>query len=282
VTSILIRSKNEEAYIGEVLSMIFEQCIDSEFEVVVLDSGSTDRTLEIARKFNVNIHEMAPEVFTFGYSLNKGISLTSGEIVCCLSAHCVPINNNWLHELVEPILSGKADATIGRQIPIKGLNPFEELAVASYFPAIRQDGRSPHLSNANCAFSRGLWEETKFDEKILGWEDYLWYLQVRSRYSVLYCPRAAVHHSHPFSFKYTIKRSYGDGKAVRYIREVTDVDLTDGKADSKWDIIKHIYSDLKRNARFLLREGYYRHLLFLPVIKPLVYLAYQKGLREKL
>lgn len=262
--------------------MIFEQLTDSDFEVVVLDSGSTDRTLDIARKFNVKIHEMPPEVFTFGYSLNKGISLTSGEIVCCLSAHCVPVNNNWLKELTVPILSSKAYTTIGRQIPMKGVNPFEELAVTSYFPAVEQDGKSPHLSNANCAFLKSLWEETKFDEKILGWEDYLWYLQIKSRYKVLYCPRAAVYHSHPFSLKYIIGRSYGDGKAVRYIKEKAGVDLTGGKTDSKLSIIKHMYADLKNNARFFLQEGYFRHLLLLPIIKLLLYIAYQKGLRENI
>lgn len=282
MTSILIRSKNEETYIGDVLAMIFEQCVGTTFEVVVLDSGSQDRTLEIVRKFNVKIHEMPPEDFTFGYSLNKGISLTSGEIVCCLSAHCVPIHNRWLHELIEPIRSGVADATIGRQVPLKGLNPLEELAVSSYFPAGRQEGVTPHLSNANCAFIRNLWEENRFDEKILGWEDYLWYLQVKSRYRVLYCPRAAVYHSHPFSLTYTLKRSYGDGRAVRYIREVTGVDLTEGKATSRWAMIKHIYTDLMNNAKYLVQEGYYRHLLLLPIIKPLVYFAYQKGLREHL
>ena len=76
MVSIFIRCKNEEACIGDVLSMIFEQFIDVKFEVIVLDSGSTDQTLEIVKKFNVKLYEIAPEVFTFGYALNKGISLT--------------------------------------------------------------------------------------------------------------------------------------------------------------------------------------------------------------
>lgn len=280
--SILIRCKNEEAYIGDVLSVIFEQFIDIDFEVIVLDSGSTDRTLDITKKFNVKICEMPPEEFTFGYSLNKGISLTSGEIVCCLSAHCVPVSNYWLKELIAPILSGKAHATIGRQIPIKGLNPFEELAVSSYFPSDEESNKLPHLSNANCAFSRDLWEDNKFDENILGWEDYLWYLQIKSRYKIIYCPKASVYHSHPFSIKYIVERAYGDGKALRYIKEKLDIDLTEGKIESRVNMLGHAFSDFMNNARFFLQERYYKHLLFLPIVKPLVYFAYLKGLKEKL
>ena len=277
--SILIRCKNEEKYIGKVLTMIFEQFIDVKFEVVVLDSGSTDSTLDITKKFNVNLYEIPPESFTFGYALNTGISLTSGKIICCLSAHCVPVNNYWLKELVSPILSGEAHSTIGRQIPIKKMNPFEELAVRTYFPSVYPIN-IPHLSNANCAFLKTLWEENKFDEQLLGWEDYLWYLQMKLRYTFVYCPRAAVYHSHPFSLQYMIKRSYGDGKAVRYIREKLGIDLTDGKANSKRSMVKYVLDDLKNHIKFFLGEKYYKHLLLLPLIKPLMYIAYLKGLKE--
>lgn len=279
--SIIIRCKNEDRYIGKVLSMIFEQIIDMKFEVLVFDSGSTDQTLNIARNFNVKIYQIPPETFTFGNSLNKAITLSNGEIICSLSAHCIPVTNYWLKELVEPVLLGKAHATIGRQIPIKALNPFEELAVSSYFPAVLQDNnKSPHLSNANCAFLKAIWHKNKFDENILGWEDYLWYLEMKSQYTFLYCPQAAVYHSHPFSLKYMVKRSYGDGKALIYIRKKLSVDLTGGKANSKTRMVKFIVTDLKNNTQFFLREKYYKYLLLLPIVKPLLYIAYLKGLRE--
>lgn len=279
--SIIIRCKNEEAYIGEVLAMLFEQIIGIDFEVIVLDSGSTDRTLEIVKKFNVRIYEMPPEEFTFGYALNKGISLAQGEIICNLSAHCIPVNNHWLKELVEPILSGEAHAVIGRQIPIRGMNPFEELAVRSLFPAVGLGSNSPHLSNANCAFLKTLWEENKFDEVIMGWEDYLWYLQMKTQYKFLYCPRAAVYHSHPFYLKYMVTRSYGDGKATRYIREKLGIDLTAGKIQSTMGKIRTVVADVRYTAKYLLSEKYYRFLLLLPLIKPVLYIAYLRGLKER-
>src|SRR4030067_158290 len=75
--SILIRAKNEEKYIGKVLDAVFNQTYKN-IEVIVVDSGSTDKTLEIARKYPVNIYEIKPEDFTWGYSLNYGFLRAKG------------------------------------------------------------------------------------------------------------------------------------------------------------------------------------------------------------
>ena len=71
VASIIIRAKNEEALIGEVLTAVYEQTV-RDIEVILVDSGSTDRTLEIARKFPLKIIEIRPEEFTYGRALNIG------------------------------------------------------------------------------------------------------------------------------------------------------------------------------------------------------------------
>ena len=279
--SIIIRCRNEEAFIGKVLSKIFEQSFDKPFEVIVVDSGSTDRTLEIVKNFEVKVLEIPPEVFTFGNALNQGISMAKGGIICCLSAHSIPADNFFLKGLVEPIMSGRAHATIGRQIPIKGMNPYEEFALRKIFPDIQINDKSPHFSNANGAFLRNLWEENKFDEKIIGWEDYLWYLQMNNRYIFLYCPRATVYHSHPFSLKHIMKRAYSDGKAIKSIRALTDIDITQGKADSPGSMIKKAWEDFKGTASYCRDEGYYKHLFLLPMVKPLLYTAFLKGLRSQ-
>jgi hypothetical protein len=101
--SIVIRSKNEERFIGEVLEGLFGQEFGGTFEVIILDSGSRDGTLEIARKFPVAVYSMSPEEFTFGRALNRGAQIAKGDYVVYLSAHCTPVDQEWLIRLLQSI-----------------------------------------------------------------------------------------------------------------------------------------------------------------------------------
>ena len=67
--SVVIRCLNEERYIGRLLDSIFAQSIESS-EIIIVDSGSTDKTIEIASGYNTKILSIKPEDFSFGKSLN--------------------------------------------------------------------------------------------------------------------------------------------------------------------------------------------------------------------
>ena len=214
--------------------------------------------------------------------MNYSIGLAQGEIICCLSAHCLPQNNRWLTELTEPILSGLSEATIGKQIPIKGLNPFEEVALLTLFPVKTPENYSPHLSNANCSFLKKLWEENKFDENIVMWEDFFWQSQLKEKYRFLYRPSAAVYHSHPFNLKYWRRRSYFDGKAAWYIYQQTGFDITCGDVTSRKACLKHFLLTSLVTARYFVRQKHIKMLFLLPIVKPLLFMDYLKGIRERI
>jgi glycosyltransferase involved in cell wall biosynthesis len=78
--SIVIRCYNEEENIGRLLTGIFEQSIN-DIEVIVVDSGSTDRTFSIASSFPVSIHNISPREFSFGRALNVGCTAATGEFI---------------------------------------------------------------------------------------------------------------------------------------------------------------------------------------------------------
>src|SRR3546814_20115392 len=81
LTSIVIRTLNEARYLGELLDGIEQQETGSfRVEVVVIDSGSTDGTLEIAERHGCTITHITREQFSFGRSLNMGCEVASGEI----------------------------------------------------------------------------------------------------------------------------------------------------------------------------------------------------------
>ncbi|MCZ7625571.1 MAG: glycosyltransferase family 2 protein [Candidatus Methylomirabilis sp.] len=199
--SIVIRSRNEARFLGEVLEQLFAQEYDGFFEVIVLDSGSRDGTLEIARRFPVAVYSMSPDEFSFGRALNRGAQIAKGEYIVYLSAHCTPTDRLWLTRLVEPLTGDNGVvATFGRQEPRQGLNPFEEMELNRIFPSDHADGPSVIFSAANCAISREVVVRFPFDESAPGAEDYIWRRLLPESHHVLYVPEASVYHSHPCRF----------------------------------------------------------------------------------
>src|SRR3546814_97063 len=104
LTSIVIRTLNEARYLGELLDGIEQQETGSfRVEVVVIDSGSTDGTLEIAERHGCTFTHITRAQFSFGRPLNMGCEVASGEILVLISGHCAPADRHWLRNLCQPI-----------------------------------------------------------------------------------------------------------------------------------------------------------------------------------
>ena len=73
------------------------------YEIIIVDSGSTDNTLKIALLYDkvkiVKIRKYLP-----GLALNKGIDKAAGDIIVLISAHCIPFDKNWLKFLTRDLL----------------------------------------------------------------------------------------------------------------------------------------------------------------------------------
>jgi glycosyltransferase involved in cell wall biosynthesis len=136
--SILIRAKNEERYIGQTLSALYSQTYRN-FEVLIVDSGSTDRTLEMARKYPVNIYEIRPEDFTWGYALNYGFQRSRGKYVVCLSAHTLPLSDEWLALLISNFCDNNVAAVMSKNLPFPNCNPFDRRGLLKKFNIAKQE-----------------------------------------------------------------------------------------------------------------------------------------------
>jgi len=278
--SIIVRTKNEQADIGILLEKIRSQEVGMPVEVIVVDSGSTDSTVAIAKKYTSGIFPIPAEQFSFGYALNYGIERASGSIIVDISAHCEPTDNFWLRELVAPIANGSAHATFGRQVAIRGRNVFEEVSLNKHFPAQGEiPGRQP-FSNANCAFLKKLWFEQKFDEELSSWEDYLWYFLLKDKYIFRYCAKGAVYHTHFFSLKAIAKRAYIDGRAFKLIKMKYGIDLLGGACPTLKTKAKIFIDDMKNHARLFIQEGHTRYIFLIPVVRFLAYRAYWDGYKS--
>lgn len=217
--SIVIRSYNEEAHIGKLLLGIRLQNLNNEVEVLVVDSGSTDRTVEIAERHGATIVRIAKEDFSFGLALNRGCQAAKGEILVFASAHVYPIRTDWLEKLIEPFQDPKVVLSYGRQVG-NTLTQFSEHQIfKSWFP-VQSISRQPHnfCNNANCAVKKSVWTDNHYNEELTGLEDLAWAKEVRQQgWQISYSAEATVAHVHEETWARIRNRYRREAMALKQI-----------------------------------------------------------------
>lgn len=217
--SIVIRSYNEERHIGRLLEGIVSQEVDFDYETVIVDSGSTDGTLEIAGGFPVKIVHIRPGDFSFGYSLNRGIEAGSGEFMVFISAHCYPENEYWLQNMIRPFENEKVGLVYGKQRGAEITRYSEHQIFRKWFPDTSIPVQTiPFCNNANAAIRKALWEKVKYDESVTGLEDLAWAKRIREMgYRVSYNADAGIIHVHNETYGQICNRYKREAIAYRSI-----------------------------------------------------------------
>ncbi len=218
IASIIIRSHNEERHIGELLSMIMKQDFRS-WEIIVVDSGSTDKTLDIVQQYPVHLIQISSTRFTFGYSLNVGCRSARGQFLIVVSAHAVPVNQSWLANILQPFQNEKVAIVYGRQLP----GPETLLSEArdyslDYGVYSRILLEETECNNTNSAIRRDLWQQFRFNEKLPGLEDKDWAIRTQSAgYYVAYAADAQVYHHHYENYHQIYHRHYREAMTYHKI-----------------------------------------------------------------
>lgn len=218
-TSVIIRTFNEEKHLPGLLEALQEQTY-RDFEIVVVDSGSLDRTRDIAAQFTDKLLRINSHDFTFGYSLNVGIQAASGKYASIVSAHTLPTDTEWLGTLVEPLRDARTAMSYGRQLGWTSSRLSEVRDLDRTFGSRPKVLRPPHYfaHNANSAIQKELWDQRPFDESLPGLEDIDWAKYWMQRgYQVVYDPEAALYHIHEEHWRQIRRRYHREAIAARYI-----------------------------------------------------------------
>jgi len=218
--SIIIRCLNEDKHIGRLLAGIMEQT-HKDVEIIVVDSGSRDATISIAKQFPTKIVEIKPEDFSFGYALNVGCQAATGDLLLFASAHVYPIYNDWLELMAQPFENVKVALAYGKQRGDHRNKYSEHQVFAKWFPdESNSNQKHPFCNNANCIIRRNLWRKFPYDETLTGLEDLAWAKNILTQgYQLAYQGDATIIHVHEETWANVFNRYRREAIAMRLIRK---------------------------------------------------------------
>ncbi len=217
-TLIIIRTKNEDRWLKATLEKIFSQRY-KKFSVAIVDNYSSDRTLEIAKRYNVKIFKI--KKFLPGKAINIPLKKIKSKFVVCLSAHCIPTDKNWLINLLKPFKNKKVAAVYGKQLPMFNSDSqnYRDLKIV-FGNDKRIQKKDYFFHNANSAVRSSLLKKYPFSDKATNIEDRLWAKQIldlNEDFYIIYEPKAAVFHHHGLHQSNNKKRLEGVIKIMKNI-----------------------------------------------------------------
>jgi rhamnosyltransferase len=232
--SVVILTLNAGPEFEELLEKLSTQEGDFEREVIVIDSGSEDGTVKLARRYEAKVHQIPKSEFNHGVTRDLGISLSSGEYVALIVQDAVPLDERWLVTMVEDLERDERVAGVyGRQIPRPEAGILTRVLVNSLATAglerreqfvdspgqyrgmpPKKRRRLANFDNVSSSLRRTVWEELPFENANFG-EDIRWGKKVvEAGYKIVYEPRSAVFHSHERGAMYNLRRYYVDQRVL--------------------------------------------------------------------
>lgn len=218
--SLVIPVLNAVDYLPQLLPAVLGQEGVAVQEILLVDSGSSDGTPDMARNFE-RTRVLPIDRFSHGRARNLGVSEAQGEVVAFLSQDALPLGKDWLRALVKPLSKEGVAASFSRQLPRADANPMERFFLQTHFPngddlAMRKTaGETPafqrevFLSNVSSAMPREILQRFPFDEEIIMSEDQQFARDViEAGLAVVYTPKSLVYHSHNYTLKTVFQRYF--------------------------------------------------------------------------
>lgn len=233
--SVIIPAKNAGEPFERVINAVIEQETGWPFEILVIDSGSTDGTVEYCRGLTgVRLHQIRPDEFGHGRTRNLGAQLTTGDFIVFITHDALPVDNSWLRNLVAaaeqaPDVAG----AFGRHLPYPEADTFLQRDLGLHFdnflnwPAVfrlddperyrKDEGYRQvlhYFSDNNACVRRSVWESIPYPNVEFA-EDQIWAKAViEAGYGKAYADNARVYHSHNYGVIELMRRSFDESNAL--------------------------------------------------------------------
>jgi rhamnosyltransferase len=214
--SILLVTKNGHRYLSEVLENIGQQRGRLQIhEIIAVDSGSRDRTLEVLERFGVRILQIPPQEFAHGKTRNMAAAQAQGDYLVFLTQDATPAHPQWLENLLAPLqTSATVAGAYSRHLPRPDCHPMEWRRIVQFELSgraesclntavgnpdyVQNPGVYSFFSNVSSVMRRQVWEKFPLPDVEFG-EDQLWARRVlEAGYQTAYCADSLVYHSHSY------------------------------------------------------------------------------------
>jgi rhamnosyltransferase len=250
-TALVIPTLNGGEIFQRVIYALLTQALRPEI-FLIIDSGSTDNTVDVAMAAGAIIHKIRKENFNHGGTRNIAVNLVDADIYVFMTQDALPANPHTLKNLLKPFsIFPEVGVVYARQLPRGGAGPIEAFSRSFTYPAASQlkkisdkshlGIKTVHCSNACAAYLRkALVSAGGFPDNVIMCEDVYGAAKImEAGYDIYYQAEALVYHSHNYSVLQEFKRFFDLG--VFY------------ESREQW-IIKAFGGAKKQGARFFL-EG---------------------------
>jgi len=221
--SIIVPTYNASMNIVPLLEKIREQTI-KDYELLIIDSSSTDDTVQIARSFGAKILTIQKKQFDHGGTRSRAGKDSCGDILVFLTQDALPVDESSIEKLIRPIIEdNKIGATYGRQLPYPGASLFsshlrvfnypENSSIRTLSDKNKYGVRTAFLSNSFAAYRRSVLEKIGwFEESLIMGEDTCAGAKILlAGYKIAYVADARVFHSHSYTILQEFKRYFDIG-----------------------------------------------------------------------
>lgn len=260
--SIVIPTKNAGQLLDRTLNAVFSQKTKYSYEVICVDSGSSDETVDIIKKYDCKLYQIAPSEFGHGKTRNYGAAQGTGEFIVFITQDAVPATDTWLENFIDAMkLDEDVVGGFGIHYPYEDCNIYDKRDLRVHFEGFGSDNTIysmedkerykvdegyRHLlaffSDNNSCLRRKIWEKYPYDDVDFA-EDQIWARKmIELGYKKIYCPFAPVYHSHNFKLSSYAGRYFDEYRSLYKLHNYLIV--------KKWYYVvpytfKHIRSDLR-------------------------------------
>jgi rhamnosyltransferase len=279
--TVLMRTFNNAEIIGQTLKALFSQNF-KDFDLFVVDSGSTDGTLEILSHYNCYVKKIKSSEYHPGKVLNSCIDEIDSDIIVFLNSDTVLLNEKSLYILIKVFSDQSVGAAYGRQIARPDATTDVRRDYEYCFPYSSESPDCISLSLPISAIKKSVWKKNKFYTQSWGSEDTELGNRIKkSGLQVLYVPNAIAMHSHNYTPRQLFNRAKVEGEADFYIYKKSPSLLSFFK--------KYIYRNLRdlktawryNSFKFLVNNIFYRNAISEWGYYQGVYFAYENQHTEQ-
>lgn len=252
--SAVVPVKDGERYLAELLDALAREGVD---EIVVIDSGSRDRSREIARAAGVEPIEIAPHDFGHGRTRNLGAERASGELIWFLTQDATPVSGSLAAFRAAFALDERVGVAYGPHRPRPDTSPMIARELTEFFagfaaddggPAVQRAGDPAFLSNVNACYRRDCWDELRFRDLPYSEDQAFGRDALNAGWLKAYHPDAAVLHAHDYGALEFMRRYFDEYRGLR---------ATQGHVEAfhPREIVRWVGATTAADLRWLAEQG---------------------------